>query len=709
MIGLAFGWRRQTPLVLQTEVAECGLACLAMVAAHHGLVLDLRTLRARVGTSPRGASLMTIAEMAGRLGLRSRALRVELDELGALRVPAILHWDMHHFVVLVRVTRRGAEIHDPARGARSATRAELDQRFTGVALELEPGIEFHREQTVERFKVRDLFAGVSGLRGMLARLLAVSLAVQVLALAAPLAMQFVIDEVLVSHDAALLDAVVVGFGLLLITQIVLSTARSLTVTAFATRLSRSLHIGLFEHLLALPLGYFAARHSGDIATRFGSLDAIQRTLTTSFVEGVIDGMLGIVALVMLWLYSPTLAAVACTAVLLYLLCRSALYGTLRRATEEQIHHGALRQSHLLESLRIVPTLRVYGGEPGRVAQQDDLNCNSLNAGIRAAYLGIGAQTANGLLFGIENLAMLWLGASAVIAGQMTVGMLMAFASFKATFTGRVGGLVDRLFEFRMLALHAERVGGIALEPPVPRRDAVVHVAAGAAEVELESIGFRYAGGRWLFRGVVERVAPGRCLAVVGASGSGKTTLAKLMLGLLEASEGRVVIDGRAVAASLVAEPKHAVTAVLQDDALIAGTLAENIALHRAAPDIAQVEHAARLAGIHDEIMAMPMRYDTLLGEMGGMLSGGQRQRVLLARALYFEPRLLVLDEATSHLDPARERSVVERLRELPMTRIVIAHRAETIRLADAVLHLGPRIGHAGMGLAGVGDRENGNA
>jgi ATP-binding cassette subfamily B protein RaxB len=323
-----------------------------------------------------------------------------------------------------------------------------------------------------------------------------------------------------------------------------------------------------------------------------------------------------------------------------------------------------------------------------VAHQDDLNCNSLNAGIRGGHLGIAARTANGVVFGVEGLTVLYLGAHAVLDGRMTLGMLMAFMSFKATFTGRVAALVDRWIEFRMLELHAERIGGIALEERLPRQDAAAHAAPGAARIEFAGVGFRYPTGRWLYRGLDQVVEPGRCLAIVGPSGCGKTTLARLVLGLLAPSEGAVWIDEREVVVSCRGEPRRGVTAVLQDDALLAGSIADNIALQDGAPDQIRVEAAARAAAIHDEIMTLPMRYDTLIGEMGNALSGGQRQRVLLARALYFEPRLLVLDEATSHLDPARERSVVEHLRHLPMTRIVIAHRAETIRLADSVLDLG---------------------
>lgn len=689
MIGLELGWRRTTPLVLQAEVSECGLACLAMVAAHHGLVLDLRSLRGRVGAMTRGASLAELARAADLLCLESRALRLEPRELSALARPAILHWDMRHFVVLIGVSGRGITVNDPAAGQRELGWAEVGRRFTGVALECLPGRSFEPADGARRLAVRDLLRGLPALSGQLWRLFAVSLGLQAFALASPWAMQLVLDEVLVARDAALLDVIVLGFGLLLLLQLALGAARSLAVALLTTSLSRTLHLALFRRLLALPLEFMQQRHAGDVASRFGSLDAINKTLTTTFVEGVVDGLLGLTALAMMLAYSPRLSLVVLAALAAYLVARALWFAPLRQATQEQIHHGARRQSHFLETLRVMAPLRLYGAAPERVTAQDAYNCASLNAGLRSARLGVLVRAVNGVLFGVENLLVLWLGAHLVMSNALTVGMLIAFMSYKSSFVARMSGLVDRWFEYRMLDLHAERVADIALEPELPRAGLVSSATSAASTLVVEDLGFRYVRGRHLFRHLHVTLDAGRCLAVSGPSGCGKSTLAKLLLGLLEPSEGSVWIDGRQVRPTRGASAVGAVAAVLQDDALLAGTIADNIALGAAAPEIERVVEAARQAGVHDEIAALPMAYDTLLGESGALLSGGQRQRVLLARALYQRPRLLVLDEATSHLDPARERAVVDRLKELPMTRIVIAHRAETLRLADEVLDLTP--------------------
>jgi ATP-binding cassette subfamily B protein RaxB len=686
-MSLWFGWGRRTPLVLQAHQAECGLACLAMVAGHHGAEHDLRSVRAAVGATPRGATLAALRAAAERLGLQGRALRCEPAELAQLALPAILHWELKHFVVLVEVGRGTIVVHDPAVGRRRVSATDLDRCFSGVALELAPGPDFEPGQAAQRLAVGALYAGARGLRPALLQLLLLSLGIQTLALAAPWAMQLVMDEVLVARQAALLDLIVVGASLLLLVQTGLGVARALAIEALTVRTSRALRSGLFRHLLGVPLEFFAARHSGDLASRFASLDAINRTLTSAFVEAAIDGLLGVTALLMMLLYAAPIAAVVVATVAAYALSRLAWYGPLRAATEEQIHHGARRQSHFLETLRAVGTLRVFGAEDARAAAQDALDCASLNAGIRGAHLGLIARTCNGVLFGAENLVVLWLGAHAVMEGALTIGMLMAFMSYKASFTGRASALVDRWLEYRMLDLHAERVADLALEPALPRADAVAYSAAPSASLRWEGLGHRYPGGRFLFRQLTHTVAAGRCLAIAGASGCGKTTLARLLLGLIEPIEGTIDLDGRPLRPQRDRPARGGIVAVLQDDALIAGTLLDNLTLDGEAPDLARAERAARLAGIHDDIAALPMGYDTLVGEMGNTLSGGQRQRVMLARALYQEPRVLVLDEATSHLDAARERAIVERLRELPMTRIVIAHRAETLRLADELLVL----------------------
>lgn len=671
----------------QAQAAECGLACLAMVADHHGHRIDLATLRQRHPLSLKGASLARLVGIAQAIGLQARPLRLELGELGQLRLPCVLHWDLNHFVVLVRAGRRGITVLDPAFGERRLSLAEASSHFTGVALELAPGPDFSLRPPAPRVPLSRLTGPVRGLWPALAQILLLSVALQVFVLAAPFYLQWVVDQALVSADRDLLWVLALGFGGALVLQVGIGLLRGGAVVFLSTRLGLQWTGNVFAHVLRLPLAFFEQRHLGDVVSRMGAVQSIQRTLTTSFIEALIDGLMAIATFAMMWLYSPKLAAVTLVAVALYLGLRTVSFGPLRRATGQQLVAGARQQSHLLESLRGIQRVKLAGQEPHRQAAFQGLMVDTVNQEVRLAKLGLGFSTASQLTFGIERVLVVWLGARLAMDGVFSVGMLVAYLAYKDQFAARVAGLIDKGVEFRMLRLHGERLADIALSPPEEEAEAVPGLLpAGADGLEVQGLGFRHAEGEpWVVRGCSFRVEPGESVAVVGASGCGKTTLVKVVLGLLPAGEGSVRFGGHDIRRIGLRDYRALVGAVMQDDLLFAGSLAENIALGDATIDAARVEEAARLAAIHDEIAALPMGYHSLVGDMGTTLSGGQKQRVILARALYRRPRLLVLDEATSHLDVERERLVNDAVRQLRLTRLIIAHRPETIASADRVL------------------------
>jgi ATP-binding cassette subfamily B protein RaxB len=502
-------------------------------------------------------------------------------------------------------------------------------------------------------------------------------------------MQLVVDDVLLTADSKLLDVLAIGFALLLVLQAAISVLRSWLVVWLSTHLNFELAGGLFRHLTRLPLEFFAKRQVGDVVSRFGSLEAIQRTLTTSFVEALVDGVLGIAALVMLFVYSAKLAWIVVGFVIAYALLRHALYRPFRDATEEQIAHGAKRQSTFIETIRGAHSVKVCGRELQRQAQFQNASADTANAGIRVARLQVTSTSSNLLLFGVENLLVIWLAAQLVMDGALTLGMLFAFMSYKMNFTGKAANLIEKVFEYRMLELHADRVADIALTEPEPYSDREAEFSAMRGAVRIEGLGFRYGPqDPWVLRGLDLEIAPGESVAIVGPSGCGKSTLVKILLGLLQPSEGHVLVDGVEVTPHSAPALRSMCGVVLQDDQLFAGTIADNIAFFDEQADLAFIEECAKKAAIHDDILAMPMGFNTLIGDMGGALSGGQKQRVLLARAFYRSPRLLVLDEATSHLDVARERSINDSVRALQVTRIIVAHRAETIGNADRIVRLG---------------------
>ena len=675
--------------ILQTEAAECGLASLAMVVDHHGYRTDLAEMRRRFPVSLKGASLASLVGVARTLGFQARPLRLELEEIGELQLPCILHWNLDHYVVLAKVGRKSARIMDPAFGERTMSLAEVSRHFTGVALELEPGVDFKPGLPPPAVTLSQLTGPVRGLWSSLGQLLALSLALQFFVLLAPFLMQWVVDQALVSADRDLLTVLCLGFGLAFVLQLAIGWLRGWSVIHLASRLNLQWVGNVFAHAMRLPLGYFQKRHLGDVVSRMSAVQAIQRTLTTSFVEALIDGLMAVATLSMMFIYSPRLALVSLVAVGLYLALRALAFRPLRATTERQLAAGARQQSHLLESLRGVQSIKVGGHESARQAAYQNLTVDSINQELRLARLGLGFGTAGQAVFGIERIIVIWVGAGLAMDSVFSVGMLIAYLAYKDQFAGRVAALIDKWIEFRMLRLHGERLADVVMTPPEDDAASDVELPPPAnVRIEVEGLGFRYAEGEpWVLKDCSFTVEQGESVAITGPSGCGKTTLVKLMLGLLEPSEGTIRVGGQDIRRIGLRNYRAMTGVVMQDDQLFAGSIADNIALGAATLDFARVEATARLAAVHDEIAAMPMGYHSLIGDMGTTLSGGQKQRVILARALYRQPRLLFLDEATSHLDVQRERWVNEAVQRLDLTKVIIAHRPETIASADRVLEV----------------------
>ncbi|SFR72157.1 colicin V processing peptidase. Cysteine peptidase. MEROPS family C39 [Mitsuaria sp. PDC51] len=684
---------RPTP-ILQSEVAECGLACLAMIATAHGQATTLQDLRRRFPVALKGMKLRDLLEVAAGIGFSGRPLKLDLPFLAKLSLPCILHWDMNHFVVLARVRRGSVTVLDPAVGERRLSLDEVSAHFTGVAVELTPNADFKPAAPPPRVSLAALTGKVLGLRRSLVQILLVALVLELFAIVAPLCNQLIIDDVLTSGDRDLLKVLLIGFGLLLVTQTALGLARSWMLVLLTQTLSLQWRGNTFAHLLRLPVGFFERRHLGDITSRFGAVDAIQKTLTTAAIEALLDGLMGVAALVMMLIYAWPLALVVIAAVLLYGLLRWAAYRPLRDAAAERLVVAARESTHFLETLRAMTPLKLFGREQERRAQWQNLIVEVQNRDVRTAKLSMAMSTANTFLFGVENLLVLFLGAGLILDGQqagtvtMTVGMLFAFLSYKGQFTGRVSALINYAVELRMLGLHAERLADIALEPPEPDEVPDHDLAHLEASLELRDVSFRY-GERepWILRHVNLTVPAGQSIAITGPSGSGKTTLLKVLLGLLAPEEGEVRYGGMPMRQLGLRNVRRQIGTVMQEDVLLTGSLADNIACFDTQPDPERVQAAAMLAQIHEDICRMPMGYQTLVGDLGSGLSGGQKQRLLLARAIYRRPRILALDEATSHLDVTRERAVTANLARLPLTRLMIAHRPDTIAAAERVIVL----------------------
>ncbi|HOW47286.1 MAG TPA: peptidase domain-containing ABC transporter [Rubrivivax sp.] len=706
--GLRLGWRaHRVPLVLQTEAAECGLACLAMVAGAHGLDCDLPTLRQRFSLSLKGVNLLDLVRMAEELRLHARALRAEIDDLAQLALPCILHWDLNHFVVLVGVRRGVATIHDPAHGVRQLKLDQVSRHFTGIVLELQPAADFVARVERRHVSLRQLLGRVTGLRRSLAQIFALALALEVFVLLSPFLLQWVVDDVLVSADRDLLVTLGVGFGLLVLLQAATAAIRSWAVLVLSATLNLQWLANVFAHLLRLPVEWFEKRHIGDIWSRFFAVQQIQKTLTTSFIEAVLDGALVVLTLAMMLVYSLRLSAVALAAVGAYALLRWAFFRPLRNATEEALVHDAKQSSHFLESLRGVQAIKQFNAQADRQSRFTSLVVDTMNAGIAGRKLELLFTSLHRLLFGLERVAVVWIGALLVLDQRFSVGMLFAFLAYKEQFATRVSALIDKVVDLKMLRLQGERLADIVLTAPEQTEaSGIGRRLPEMPAIELRDLRFRYSDGEpEVLAGVSLRIEPGESVAIVGPSGCGKTTLLKLILGIHAPTGGELLVGGMPLAQVGLQAWRGAVGVVMQDEPLFSGSIAENISFFDLRPDLDWVMHCARVASVHDDIDAMPMGYHTLIGDMGSSLSGGQRQRILLARALYRRPRILLLDEATSALDVDGERLVNQAVRQLALTRIIVAHRPETIASASRVIAL--QAGRVAQDLRTVGS--NGSA
>lgn len=680
---LEFWHRKKLPILMQAEAAECGLTCLAMIASYHGNQIDLVSIRQQFRLSMYGATLHDLIQFSEHLKLSPRPLKVELENLTNLQTPCILHWNLNHFVVLQSANSKSLVIHDPANGKKRISKQEASKCFTGIVLELTPAKGFQKKNSKAKLKFSDFWSKITGLKKSLALMLSLSLVLQVFVLASPYYMQLVIDDVILTADTSLLSLLAIGFFLVLIFEIATSSLRGFTLLHFNNLMNVQLAANLFHHLIRLPMQYFEKRHMGDIVSRFGSLQYIRQLLTTGITETLIDGFMAIITLSMIFFYSVKLSLVVVSAVIIYAVIRIVTYRPLHEISEQEIVAKAEETSNFMETIRGIQTIKLFGFEPKRESQWQNRYTNAINQSIRLGNFSLGFSAINRFIFGIENILIIYLAAHLIISGGFSAGMLFAFISYKQQFMGTISNLIEKLIQFKMLSLHFERIADIALTKKEVSQSSQVKQHSITGKITCKNISYRYSDATpKVINELSLEINAGDSIAITGSSGCGKSTLLKLLLGLDTPQEGEIKIDDVPITQIGLKQYRQQIAAVMQNDELLSGSIAENIAFFETPVDSNKLIECAKLAAIHQDINKMPMGYESLVGEMGTSLSGGQKQRILLARAIYKKPKILFMDEATSHLDIHLESKINESIKKLKITRIIIAHRKETIASAD---------------------------
>lgn len=685
---------------LQQSPMECGAACLAMAMSGLGRPTTIRECLEHVGGGRDGASGRGLVEAARRLGAVPTAFRVAGADLRELETPAIVHWQFDHFLLVERVTARWVDVIDPASGRRRMAVEEFSRGFTGIVITVAAGASIDPAAPRTRDSRREFLrvAGrAPGVRPLVVQLVLAAVVLQALALAPPFAIKFVLDTVVPQGLDDAFGLAAVAIGALFLGQLAAGLARAGILLALDARVDTQVTMSAFDHVLSLPHAFFERRSAGDTVMRLMSTSSIRQILGTQTLGAILDGLVALGYCVVLFLIDPTIAAVATTLALLQVGITLAAAPRLAARIDLELVDQARAQSALVETVGEIATIKATGSESRALERFAGLFAEQLRSGLRRSQLSATIEAVNGAVRLAAPLIVVWFAARAVLDGDLSPGTMVALAIVSGLLINGASSGAAAVAQLQLGRGMVDRLVDLLRQEPEQRIEERIAAPELRGDVELRDVTVRYSpDGPPALQDVSVRIPAGRKVAIVGPSGSGKTTLARTILGLVEAERGTILFDGADARDYELSSVRGQFGVVLQETALFDGTIRDNIRFHD--PDASQerVEEAAERAYVLDEVRAFPMGLDTRVAEGGASLSGGQRQRLALARALLREPRLLVLDEATSHLDALGEAAVHRLLGELDCTRVVIAHRLSTVRDADAIVVLhGGRVAEQG--------------
>ncbi len=680
--------RRRLPILTQMDAAECGAACLAMILNYYDRKTSLAEVRLHCGVGRDGLSAFAIVKAAREYGLRVRAISLQKNDFRFVTLPAIIHWEFNHFVIVERWSPKHVDVVDPAIGRRHLGADEFDGGFTGVVILLEPGIQFSRQSSPPRLSLWAYLRYVFRLPWFIVQVLGASLLLQLLGLGVPLFTKLFIDQIIPARMSSFMQVMGLGILLIVITQLVMTLLRASLLIYLQANVDTQMMLGFFEHLLTLPYHFFQQRSSGDLLSRLQSNITIRDTLTNQMISTLLDGGTVIVYLFVLLSQSYIVAACALAIGLLQLSLLLLTNRVIHDLTKRDLVAQGKAQGYMAEALVGIATLKSAGAEHRALLRWSNLFFDHLNISIRRDYLSAVFSASMSMLNVLAPLLLLWVGTMQVLNSAMSMGTMLALSSLATAFLTPLSSLANSGQKLQMVRAHFERITDVIEAEPEQDIHAVQQPPRFTGRIDFNHVCFRYDQNvPWVLRDINVSIKPGQKIALVGRTGSGKSTLGKLLLGLYTPTEGEILYDGISLCRLYYQAVRSQFGVVLQESSLFSGSVRENIAFNNPAMDMEQVIRAAKAAAIDDEIVQMPMGYETLVAEGGSAVSGGQRQRIAIARALASSPAIVLFDEATSHLDVVTEQIVDQNLNALACTRIVIAHRLSTIRNADCILVL----------------------
>jgi ABC-type bacteriocin transporter len=680
---------KRVPVILQMNEVECGLACLAMILSYHGRKTTITEIRTRYGTGREGISALNIVKLARHYGLIARAISLKTNDFRHVTLPAIIHWQFNHFLVVERWSPGRITVVDPALGRRQISEEEFNEDFTGIVMMFEPGLDFQRHRASSPLSL-GMYAkqAIRQTPGAITQVLFASLIVQILGLFPPFLTQIVVDQIIPMRLNSAMPLLGLGMLMILFSQGFITLLREWLLIYIRARLDIQMMLSFFQHLLLLPYSFFQQRSTGDLLTRMGSNTTIRDTLSSQLISTLLDGSMVIIYLCILLVESLPFGILALIIGFLQMALIIIIHRPITSLATQELTAQGKSQGYMAEALAGIATLKAAGAEHSAHEHWSNLFFEQLNISVRRSYVTTIATTILLILRSAAPLALLWIGAMQVLKGEITIGSMLALTSLATAFLVPLSSLVSSGQQLQVVQANLERLADIITAQPEQTGQDVDHPPRLSGNIYLENICFQYSSDTpKILHTITLTIKAGQKVAIVGRTGSGKSTLGRLLLGLYIPTEGNIHYDGMLLQKLHYQEVRRQFGVVLQESAIFSGSIIHNITFNNPEMSKEHAIRAAQMADIHDDILHMPLGYETLVSEGGSALSGGQRQRLAIARAIAHEPTILLLDEATSNLDVVTEQKVAQNLEQLPCTQIIIAHRLSTIRNADLILVL----------------------